>query len=109
MCSKLPPCEIEPQQWWSFLQVGPWIRMQEGMVGLLAVSASMQRLAMLDEVTRFEAVHAEVVALHGGHPLILRQGLEFGARVKGVLVAIAQDARIRAITGHESVDCFARC
>ena len=75
------------------------VDMQKSVVWLLANLAFMNRSTLLLEVTTGKAVGAQVVCLQYGYLLVVRERLEFGASVEGMLLGFADDA----IAGGSSV------
>ena len=51
--------------------------MQQGVMRLLALSATMKRLTLLDKMARPQAVHAETICLHTWVDIILSCGRDF--------------------------------
>ena len=63
--------------------------MQDRMVRFLTLLTSLVRWALQLEVSRFQAIKAQLLLPYGGYTLLARQGLEFPAHVQGVLARLA--------------------
>ena len=73
---------------------------------LLTLSATMGGLALLDEMSRPQAIHAEVVRFQCGHHLIVCKGLEAHTGIQWMFLTFAENAIGSRIRGVGCEGCY---